>query len=32
MKFVGASVEMDQATKAWMIAIHPYAVEFEVSA
>lgn len=30
MKFVGATVDMEQNINAWMIDIHPYAVEFEV--
>lgn len=30
MKFVGASVETEQTTREWMIAIHPPAVAFEV--
>lgn len=31
MKFVGATLEMEQAMNQWMIDIHPYAVEFEVT-
>ena len=30
MKFVGATIDMEQNINAWMIDIHPYAVEFEV--
>jgi len=30
MKFVGATVEMEQAMNEWMLDIHPYSVEFEV--
>ncbi|MBI3708048.1 MAG: cytochrome C [Proteobacteria bacterium] len=30
MRFVGATVEMEQAMNEWLIDIHPYAVEFEV--
>ena len=30
MKFVGATVDMERNINAWMIDIHPYAVEFEV--
>ncbi len=31
MKFVAATVEMEHSMKEWMIDIHPFAVEFEVS-
>ena len=31
MRFVGATLEMEQAMNEWMIDIHPYAVEFEVN-
>jgi nitrate/TMAO reductase-like tetraheme cytochrome c subunit len=30
MKFVGATLEMEQAMNEWMLDIHPYTVEFEV--
>ena len=30
MKFVNATIEMEEAMNAWMIDIHPYAVEFDV--
>ncbi|MGD9600521.1 MAG: multiheme c-type cytochrome [Gammaproteobacteria bacterium] len=30
MKFVGATVDMEQAINEWMVDIHPHAVEFEV--
>lgn len=30
MKFVGATVDMEQAINEWMIDIHPYAVTFDV--
>ena len=30
MKFVGATIEMEQAMNEWMLDIHPYSVEFEV--
>ena len=30
MKFVGATIEMEQAMNEWMLDIHPYTVEFEV--
>lgn len=30
MKFVGATVDMEQSINEWMIDIHPYAVQFEV--
>lgn len=30
MKFVGATLDMEQRINEWMIDIHPYAVEFEV--
>jgi hypothetical protein len=30
MKFVGATVDMEQAINEWMIDIHPSAAEFEV--
>lgn len=30
MKFVGATKDMERAINAWMLDIHPYAVEFEV--
>ncbi len=31
MKFVGATIEMEQAMNEWMLDIHPYSVEFEVA-
>ncbi len=30
MKFVGATVDMEQSINEWMIDIHPQAAEFEV--
>ncbi|MSP67685.1 MAG: cytochrome C [Alphaproteobacteria bacterium] len=30
MRFVGATVDMEQAMNEWMLDIHPYTVEFEV--
>ena len=30
MKFVGATVDMEQSINEWMIDIHPYAAEFEI--
>jgi len=30
MNFVGATLDMQQSINAWMLDIHPYAVEFEV--
>ncbi len=30
MKFVGATIDMEQAINEWMIDLHPHAVEFEV--
>lgn len=30
MKFVGATLDMEQAINEWMIDLHPHAVEFEV--
>lgn len=30
MKFVGATLDMEQAINEWMLDIHPFAVEFEV--
>jgi hypothetical protein len=30
MKFVGATLEMEQAMNEWMLDLHPYTVEFEV--
>ena len=31
INFVAATVEMEHSMKEWMIDIHPFAVEFEVS-
>ena len=31
MKFVGATVDMEQSINEWMIDIHPYAAEFEIT-
>lgn len=31
MKFIGATVEMEQAMNQWMLDIHPYTVEFQVN-
>jgi hypothetical protein len=30
MRFVGATLDMEQAMNEWMLDIHPYTVEFEV--
>jgi hypothetical protein len=30
MKFIGSTIEMEQAMNQWMLDIHPYTVEFEV--
>jgi hypothetical protein len=30
MRFVGATIDMEQAMNEWMLDIHPYTVEFEV--
>jgi len=30
MKFIGSTIEMEEAMNAWMLDIHPYTVEFEI--